>query len=113
MSDADPPDEVEDVEAPFDRMVDAPDADADDDELADRGGQQHHADDADAQPQPPKLRHPLLQHDGADVIRNRGKRMPRLHRRNGDEALRDVLGYGTDFVDWGQVACHWLLALSC
>src|SRR5260221_2682940 len=98
MTDTDPPDEVEDVEAPSHWMVDAPDPDADDEELADRCSQRHHAEDADGQPHPPELRHPLAQHDGADLIRYRGKRVPRLHRRNGDETLRDVLGYRADFV---------------
>ena len=55
VADADPPDEVEDVEAPADRMVDAPDADADEDQLADRGGQHHDAEDADGQADPPQF----------------------------------------------------------
>jgi hypothetical protein len=99
VTDADPPDEVQDVEAPADRMVDAPDADAHQKEFADGGGQHHYAEAARGEADPPEDRHPLPQHDGADVIRDRGKRVPRLHRRNGDEALRDVLGYRTDFVD--------------
>ena len=36
VADADPPDEVDDREAPADRDVDAPDADADDEQVGDR-----------------------------------------------------------------------------
>src|ERR1043165_1450991 len=58
VADADPPDEVGDGEAPGDRDVDAPDADAAHEEIADRADERHAAErrDAEARKPPPMRR---------------------------------------------------------
>ena len=103
VADADPPDEVEDVHAPSDRMVDAPDADA----LAD----QHRRSSTPraCRRTPRATRKPMIQPSGVllrrtivrDVIRDRGERVSRLDRRRRDEALRDahLLRGRTELVD--------------
>ena len=80
VADADPPDEVDDVEAPAHRLVVAPDADADEDQLGQRAEQHQRAAQRDEHPGVEPDRHPA-EDDRADLVGDRGVRVPgRDHR---------------------------------
>ena len=63
VADADPPDEVDDREAPADGDVDAPDADALEEQVRDRHEQHHVSMNADAEAEEPAQRLPPRQDD--------------------------------------------------
>jgi hypothetical protein len=73
VTDADPPDEVDDVEAPADRDVDAEDADAAEHQVADGVEQHQQQQAADDEANPPGARQPRTQHDGADLVGDRAE----------------------------------------
>ena len=81
VADADPPDEVDDVERPADRDVVAPDADALQEQVADRDQQQVQEQERDRDRDHPGERLVLGQHDRGDLARDRLERMPRLDDR--------------------------------
>ena len=76
VADADPPDEVDDREAPGDRDVDAPDADALDEQIGDRD---HAAASTSANATPKPSHQPTRrlarQHDRADLVGDRAERV--------------------------------------
>ena len=84
VADADPPDEVDDVEAPADRDVDAPDADA-----RRRTGRRSRysssiiSTNAMREADEPAARRPPGQHDRADLVGDRARRCARLDDRRG------------------------------
>src|SRR6266567_3071596 len=76
MADADPPDKVDDGEAPSDGDGDAPDADAFEEEVSD-GEQHHHGEhEGDAEAKEPSVGGGTGQHDGADLFRDRTESVP-------------------------------------
>src|SRR5581483_231685 len=78
MADTDPPDEVDNGEAPSDRDGDAPDADALQEQIPD-GKQHHHGrHEAETEPDEPSVRRRAGQHDGADLFRDRAESVPGL-----------------------------------
>ena len=73
MADTDPPDEVDDGEAPSDGDGDAPDADAFEEEVSD-GVEHHHGEhEGDAEAEEPSVGGGTGQHDGADFFRDRAE----------------------------------------
>src|SRR5688572_21053963 len=76
MSDTDPPHEVSDIERPRDRDVEPPDADADGEQVSDGHHQEHGEGEGQAEAYEPASWRTARQHDGADLIRDRGVRMP-------------------------------------
>ncbi len=80
VADADPPDEVDDVEAPADRDVDAPDPHPLGEEDGDRPEEHHDQREGDAEAQVPPLRH-AGEDDRADLVGDRGGGVPRRHDR--------------------------------
>ena len=81
VADTDPPDEVDDGESPTDGNVDAPDADAFDEQVGD-GEQQHHGQqERDAEADEPAVRSGTSQHDRADLVGDRAKGVARLDDR--------------------------------
>jgi hypothetical protein len=88
VADADPPDEVDDVERPADGDVVAPDADAGQQELADRQVQEHQQRKRDPEAEEPTDRRATRQDDGANrvgdgverVARRDDRRRPLRHR---------------------------------
>ncbi|OPZ06824.1 MAG: hypothetical protein BWZ08_02192 [candidate division BRC1 bacterium ADurb.BinA292] len=72
VTDADPPDEIDDGEAPGDRHIDAPDADAADENPGDRGEEEHHQEEAKAESQPPEARGRAGDDDAGDMVGHRG-----------------------------------------
>ncbi len=77
VADADPPHEVDDGEAPGHRDVDAPDADALEQQIADGVEQHHHEREGDGEADPPAARRPPRQRDGADLVRDRAEGVAR------------------------------------
>ncbi len=75
VPDADPPDEVDDREAPADGYVDAPDADAFVKHVGDGEMQDHDQGEGHREADPPAARDGIGQHDGADLVRDRGEGM--------------------------------------
>ena len=84
VADADPPDEVDDVEAPADRDVDAPDADALDEQVgrATRAAASSAAN-AMREAEQPAERRPPRQDDRADLVGDRAERVARRDDRRG------------------------------
>ena len=105
VADADPPDEVDDVHAPSDRMVDAEDADAFSDQEGDGEGEETDEAEGDEEPEEPAERRLAAQDDRGNVIGDGGEVVSRLDRRSRDEALRDaqLLRGGAELVDGGGV----------
>ena len=88
MTDADPPDEVDNGEAPSDRDGHAPDADSFEEEVSD-GEQHHHGEhEADAESDEPAVRGGAGQHDGADLFGDRAERVAWLDNRSSLEVGR-------------------------
>ncbi len=81
VPDADPPDEIDDVERPADRNVVAPDADPLEEQVADRHDEQVQEQERDAGRGDPRRRLVLGQHDRADLARHRLERVPGLDDR--------------------------------
>src|SRR5260370_35898550 len=67
VADADPPDEVDDVEAPAHRHVGAPDADPLEEQEPDRDEQELQEGESGREAQPPPQGRPALKNDGADL----------------------------------------------
>ncbi len=81
VADTDPPHEVDDGESPADGDGDAPDARALDEQVAD-GVQHHHGQqEDDAEAEEPSVRGGTGQHDGADLVRDRGEGVAGLDDR--------------------------------
>jgi hypothetical protein len=70
VADADPPDEVDDVERPADRSVVAPDADTGDEQISQRVEQHHHQQEGDAEADVPPARR-LPRDDLGDLVGHR------------------------------------------
>ena len=77
VADADPPDEVRDVERPADRNVVAPDADALDGQVGERDQQQNREAAGREKAEIPAERRPLREDDRADLVGDRSKRVAR------------------------------------
>jgi hypothetical protein len=86
VADADPPDEVDDRKPPRHGHVDAPDAHAARQQIADRADQHHHQHEAEAHADHPPAAELLRQHDGADLVGDRGEGVPRRDHRCRDQA---------------------------
>jgi hypothetical protein len=69
MADTDPPDEVDDGEAPADRDIDTPDADAFDEEPSGRAHQQLQDAESDQEPEDPSDGGLAFEDDAADFVR--------------------------------------------
>ena len=83
VADADPPDEVDDREAPADRDVDAPDPRALDQQPGHGHAQHAHDHEADGHDDEPGQRRVAAEDDVADLVADRGERMARLDERGG------------------------------
>src|SRR5271170_8080325 len=98
VADTDPPDEVDDRKAPADGNVDAPDADALHDQVAD--GDVQHAKNAEGKKETrvPAERSGPRQNDRADFVGDRGIGMPRAQNRR----------QAADFwrIDWRLAGAH-------
>src|SRR5579859_1061112 len=103
MSDTDPPDKVDDGEAPADGDVDAPNAGALHEQVAEREQQHHRDQETGSEADDPPKRGRARQHDGADLVGNRGERMPGLDDWG---PLVRYIFCNSDFV---QMICHLLL----
>ena len=77
MADTDPPNEVDDGESPADGNVHTPDAHALVEEPAHRKQEPLQDDEADEHAEDPAAHDRALQHNSADLLGERGKRMPR------------------------------------
>src|SRR5579871_235392 len=101
MANADPPHEVDDRKAPADRNVDAPDADALEEQVG-QGEQQHHRhQEADPKADEPSCRGRPRQYDRADFVGDRAEREAGFDDRS--PAARDL--------DVFHSICHDLTAL--
>ena len=95
VADADPPDEVDDVERPADRDVVAPDPDAREQQLDDRHVQDHQEEERDREAEEPADRRPLRQDDAADLVGDRAEGVARLDDRRRAREQRLARGGGT------------------
>ncbi len=77
VTDANPPHEVDDGESPGDGDVDAPDAYALVEQVADGKQQQHDEGEGEAEADPPAARRPRGLHDCADLVGYRAEGVPR------------------------------------
>src|SRR5688572_1692233 len=82
MADADPPDEINDVEAPAHGVGHPPDACSLKQQIGESLSQQHHTDEPDAKPDVPPLRRAMSQNERADLIRNGAEGVPWLKNGN-------------------------------
>src|ERR1700720_1495272 len=78
MANADPPNEVDDREAPADGDVDTPDANASEKQVSERIQQHHRHQEGGPEADNPPIRSRPRQYDGADLVCYRGERMPGL-----------------------------------
>src|SRR6185503_1403046 len=78
VTDSDPPDEVENVDAPRDGNVDAPESDTDEDEVRHREQHQLEESERDCKAEEPRQRRLALQDDRADLVGHRCKGQPRI-----------------------------------
>ena len=106
MADPDPPHEVDDGEPPPDGDVDAPDADARDQEVGDRVEEHHHDGEGGGEAEEPTARGPAGQDDRADLVGDRGEGVTRLDDRGGAgrraaRCLRDVGMHVRRAPGWG------------
>ncbi len=81
MTDTDPPDEVDDGEAPRHRDFNAPDADADQEEVGDRRHQHAQQGHADKQAEQPAQPDGPLEHGIGDGVGYAAERLSRSHNR--------------------------------
>src|SRR6185295_16441835 len=81
VTDADPPNEVEDVHAPGYRLIHSPKTDAHKKQLRDRQQQQLEKDERDRKTDKPPDRRASLQHDRTNLVRYGCKRQPRSDYR--------------------------------
>src|SRR5208283_4189785 len=104
MPDTDPPHEVDDGEAPADGDVDAPNANAFDKQVAERVQQHHRDQEAGSEADDPAERGRPRQDDGADLVGNRGERIPGLD--DGRPLIRSFVR-NFDFVPivWHLLTC--------
>ena len=91
VADADPPHEIDDVERPADRNVVTPDADALEEQVADRDQQHVQEQEGDRRRDHPRDRLVLRQYDRGDFARHRLERMTRL-----DDRRRRLVGRALD-----------------
>src|SRR5258708_8268755 len=98
MTNADPPQEIDDGKSPTDRDVDAPDAHALDDEPADGDGQHAHEAEGNQKSNIPSERSRARENDRADLVRDRPIGIPRSNHR----------GQPADFgrIEWGLPGAH-------
>ena len=88
VADADPPDEVDDREAPADRDVDAPDPGALDQQVGQRQAEHRHPHQADEEPEEPAEGMTPRQDDRGDLLGDTGERVARC-----DDRRRRVGGF--------------------
>ncbi len=81
VADADPPDEVDDVERPADRNVVAPDPDALGQQVGERDRQAHQKHERDARDDEPRERRVLRQDDRRQLVGDRPEAVPRRDDR--------------------------------
>src|SRR3954468_20857210 len=94
MADTDPPDEVDDGESPTNRDVDAPHADALEEEQGACEQQQLRHAEGDGDTTDPPKRRAAAQNNGRDLVRDRAKAMARLDDRSlldGDQLVHSSL----------------------
>src|SRR5262249_28037878 len=92
VADTDPPDEIDDRKAPANGNVDAPDADALDDEPGDSNGQQHHDGEGEAKAGEPAHRNRTREDDRGNFVGDRGVAVPRFDHRRKPADFRRVVG---------------------
>src|SRR5438128_2262224 len=68
MTNADPPDKIDDRESPRDGNVHAPDSDSLDEQIRDGVHQHHHEHECDPEARKPMKRPLASQHNGADLV---------------------------------------------
>jgi hypothetical protein len=94
VADSDPPDEVDDGEAPADGDGHAPDADALQKQIAD-GVQHHHGQhESEAEADEPSVGRGAGQHDGADLFRDRAEGVAGLDDRSLASSTADLYSSG-------------------
>ena len=81
VANSDPPDEIDNREAPADGYIDAPDAHTFNQQIANREVQKHQKGKGDRKAEKPALRRAASEHNRADLVGYRAKRMPRLDDR--------------------------------
>ena len=109
VADTDPPDEVDDGEAPADGDGHAPDADALQEEIADGIEHHHREHEADAEADEPAVRSGTGQHDRADFFRDRAEGVSGLDDRS---SIADGRPICLGSVHFGSSASLARLALS-
>src|SRR5580765_2894384 len=98
MPDTDPPNEIDDREAPADRNVYAPDANTLGNEVGNGDHQHHHDRETQCESSQPALRSRSREDDRADLVRDRSVGVPRS--KNGSEPRN--LGR----IDWRLAGAH-------
>src|SRR5882724_7799077 len=73
VADSDPPDEVDDGESPSDGDIYAPNSNSANEEIADGVEQAHGDQEGEAEPNEPSVGRGASEHDGADLVRDRGE----------------------------------------
>src|SRR5258706_10917140 len=73
MANTNPPDKIDDRKAPAHWLINAPQANAHPDEVANTVKQHHHQNERQGKPQIPAARGLTRQHDSADMIRDGGE----------------------------------------
>jgi hypothetical protein len=82
VTDTDPPDEVDDIERPADRLVVSPDAGADEEHLPHRVDKDQQQEEGEREAQHPAWRDLPLEDNGADLLGDRTVCMPRREDRD-------------------------------
>ena len=98
MADTNPPDEIDNREAPADGNIDAPDARALDEEPTDGDGHEAREAKCNGEADEPTERSGASQNDGADLIRDRGVGMARPQHR------REAANFGR--IEWRLPGAH-------
>ena len=105
VTDADPPDEVRDREAPGDRDVDAPDADADGEQRRDRHHEQREEAEPDRETEEPSAPRTPREDDAGDLVGDRGVGVRRADDgRRGAPGRRGRSRHLRRARDWGSRA---------
>src|SRR5579862_430149 len=78
VTDSNPPDKVDDGEAPAHRFVDTPDADAREEKIGHRPEKHHQQAEGHGQSHKPEQRRAARQDDRTDLVGDRRERVPRL-----------------------------------
>src|SRR5690348_9261118 len=106
MTDSDPPHEIDNGEPPGDRNIDAPDAYADGEEVAD-GSEEHHDDEKrQAKTYIPTPGRPRGLHNVTDLISDRLEGLPRSDDRRGTQLRYPLVTGLFSKLVWGVYVCH-------